>query len=388
MKYKIVIVFFWVFFRCFHYYGQLPHMSACIINSCNGSCDEGNNEIIFITTGNSSVLVNSTNLQVFYGSSVNPPVDYTGSLVNNTATTNALNTLAGCGGPLFVDATGTTVPPNSMILLTQNGTCAGAVSMSGLCSLGTIYIVYSSDPSWTNGGNFVNGVGNLRHFRTRITNTTSIINTIDYTYNLPTGMNTDGASATWSSLGGAASGYNDNNCVLVPTVLPTTILAFNSELINNQVFLTLEIEPQINKVYYEIVRTVDGENFELLENIEIKPQEIVFTTSDILKLEKSIIYQLFEKRENDRKILVAETVVQNDFNFSSVFPNPSDGEVIIATKYTCESIIVLDVLGNEVKGLEWNESGNNLFQTKLQNGVYIINVKTYIGSEVHKVVVH
>lgn len=97
-----------------------PHLNSVLINSCNGSCLEGDNEIIFGTTGDYSVLATPANIEVTYGTTTNPGTTYTDSYVNSAAKTTALNTAAGCGSALLIDAANTTIPPNSSFLIVRS----------------------------------------------------------------------------------------------------------------------------------------------------------------------------------------------------------------------------------------------------------------------------
>lgn len=246
-----------------------PHLNSVLINSCNGSCNEGDNEIIFGTTGDYSVLATPANIEVTYGTTTNPGTTYTDSYVNSAAKTTALNTAAGCGSTLLIDAANTTIPPNSSFLIVRSTICANALTWSGLCGTGPIYIIYSTDATWNTGGNFVNSTGNTRYFRTRITTTLGVQTTLQYNYTLPALYSNDGAYASFSSTGGSASVYGDNDCNLDPVLLPSEVLDYSVEVANKRsVLLSWKTASEKNTNRFEVYHSSDGLNFTLHSTVQ------------------------------------------------------------------------------------------------------------------------
>lgn len=361
-------------------------MQSVLINSCNGSCSEGNNEIIFLNTGASSVLVNSTNVSISYGNVANPPTNYTDAgLVTNAATTSTLNTAAGCAPALLVEATGTVVPPNSLILVVQNGICANSLNWPGLCTMGPIYITYSNDANWLAGGNFVNGTGTLRHFRTSITNTLGTTTTLDYTYNLPAGFGTDGAFATWSNTGGAAASYGDNDCVLSPTILPVSLISFGgfaSETSNHLEWIT---EREINNDYFEIKRSIDGVNYNRIAKI---PSTYVndksyYTFEDLFLESGYVYYQLFQTDLDGKKQFLDEIVIyRKNETVNTIFPNPTSGKITVPLNGTKANTIIQFIVTNQNGSIVkeenlthfQNENALSLDFSELSKGVYTLHL--------------
>jgi hypothetical protein len=246
-----------------------PHLNSVLINSCNGSCSEGDNEIIFGTTGDYSVLATPVNIEVTYGSASNPTTTFTDSYINSAAKTATLNTAAGCGSALLIDAANTTIPPNSSFLIVRSTICANALTWSGLCGTGPIYIIYSTDATWNTGGNFVNSTGNTRYFRTRITTTLGVQTTLQYNYTLPPIYTSDGAYATFSSTGGSASVYGDNDCNLDPVLLPSEVHDYSTEVVNKRsVLLSWKTASEKNTNRFEVYHSSDGLNFTLHSTVQ------------------------------------------------------------------------------------------------------------------------
>lgn len=386
MRHILLIVAFSLFLNKNKVYSQTPYMQSCLINSCNGSCNEGNNEIIFLNTGASSVLVNSSNVSISYGNVVNPPTNYTDAgLVTNAATTTTLNTAAGCSPDLIIEATGTVVPPNSLILVVQNGICANSLNWPGLCSMGPIYITYSNDANWLPGGNFVNSVGSLRHFRTSITNTLGTTTVTDYNYTLPAGFGTDGAFATWSNTGGAAASYGDNDCVLSPTILPVTLISFGgfaSETSNHLEWIT---EREVNNDFFEIKRSIDGINYNHVSKIPstyIKDKSY-YSYEDPFLQTGYIYYQLFQTDLDGKKQFLDEIVIYKaNEDENTLFPNPSTGKITVPLNGSKANSLIQFLVTNQngtvVKDVTLtdfkNENTISFDFSELSKGVYTLHL--------------
>lgn len=277
LRFKIIIlttnfplILFALIFHTWNSNAQInPHITSVLINSCNGTCSEGDNEIVFGNTGSHSVLATPANIELTYGSASNPTTTYSDSYVNNAATTSALNTAAGCGTALLVDAANTVIPPNSSFIITRSTICSSALNWSGICGMGPIYIIYSTDPTWVSAGNFANATLVTRYFRTRITNTLSVQNTIQYNYNLPALFNNDGAYVMYNPTGGAASSYGDNNCAIQPIMLPSELIKFEVKQENQRkAQLNWSTATEHNTERFEVHHSTDGVIFTNLMTIQ------------------------------------------------------------------------------------------------------------------------
>lgn len=239
-----------------------PHITSVIINSCNGICpEEGYNELVFGTTGDYTVEAVSTNMSISYGTSPSPTTSYTDVLITNPTTTAAINTAAGCPGN-FVEGTGVTMPPNSSFILADGDVCIDALTWSGLCGLGPIYIIYQNDPNWSTSGNFSNSTSaGTRYFNSTFTTTTGDVFSIDYEYDRTQNTGTDGDFVTFSSSGGAPTSYGDDDCTINPIVLPAEMLNFEGEYVKDETQLFWRTATEINTNYFEIRHSVNGSNF-------------------------------------------------------------------------------------------------------------------------------
>ncbi len=394
MKTFTLILFFLISFITKPCFGQAPYMESCLINSCAGTCSEGNNEIIFLNTGASSVLVNSTNVNISYGTTSPPGTNYTDAgLVTNPATTAILNTAAGCAPNLLIEATNTTVPPNSIILVVQNGICASSLNWPGLCPMGPIYITYSNDVNWGSGGNFVNGTGavNTRFFRTSITNTSATTTIIDYNYTLPGGFGTDGAFATWTDIGGPAASYGDNDCILTPTILPVSLLEFSLEVEENATVLNWKTEREENNAFFTIKKSNDGLNYSILNTIKANEsgEASEYQMVDFSGKTGYTYYQLFQTDLNGHESYLDELVAfRVGNNRNQIYPNPTTGISVIdfeTDKPELVKIKATNQFGQIVQEFEQEISSSKqqieIDFSNLPAGIYLIETINLVESK-------
>lgn len=251
-----------------------PHITSLIYNGCNSipSCSgvtEGITEIVFANTGGYSLLAISNNIDINYPGS--PAYDIMGSVVNNSTTTAAINTQAGCG-TLYLDGYNQTIPPNSIMLFLPSNIPVCAFDWSSMCGQGPVYVIYgqsgSSGDTWHTGGNFGNSSG-VKNFSVSFTTTDGTTHTNPYSYN---GGSGDGAYATYGSnpVGGSAATQGVfTNCAFDPIiVLGSEVVSFTGEKNNGVAYLNWRVETERNNDYFSIHRSTDGVNWTLIDNVD------------------------------------------------------------------------------------------------------------------------
>ena len=244
-----------------------PWITSVIINSCNPTCSEGYNEIVFGSSGDYSFNAITSDFTVSYGTSL-PGSTLTDLLNTNPTTTDNMNIAGGCTGA-YVDGTGQTIPPNSSFILVNDGICVDALDWSGLCASGPIYVIYTTDPTWLVGGTFKNGnTGGLRYFSSDITTTFGTTFTVNYEYNSTllqdaTLPSADGDFVSWGPTGGTPT-YGDNDCILTPILLPIETINFRGENIDRRNILRWETVSEKNSSYFEINQSKNGINWKTI----------------------------------------------------------------------------------------------------------------------------
>ena len=247
-----------------------PYVTSLLYDGCNVSCgtsSEGMTEILFGNTNDFSLAVNAANITLNYttGTSYN----MTSTIVNNSATTTALNTAAGCPG-LFVDAFGTTLPTNASFLIVSNALCVSALVWNNLCGTGPIYVIYAGNGSigntWRDAGNFGNTAG-TKSFSTTFITTDASVNSLSFSYTAPA-SGSDGNYATWGLSGGSASTQgNFPGCSITPIVLPTSLISFQGTYINSKSELSWQTASEQNNSHFTLSHSTDGYQFNVIGTV-------------------------------------------------------------------------------------------------------------------------
>jgi hypothetical protein len=244
-----------------------PHINSVIINSCNSVCQEGQNELVFGNTGDYSVLVNETNFNFSYTNTPPTLQNYTDNLTNNATTTQELNNECPATFP-FIDAYGTTIPPSSSWILASDDLCpTDALDWTGLCFSGPIYVIYTTDPTWSLSGNFSNTTSGIRPYQTSITTTSGQTFTIDYETDGSQYPDDDGVYATFDSNGGPATGYGDDDCIIQPVLLPVELASFTGMDVNGKNTFLWKTVSERNSSHFELLNSIDGQNWLTLGSI-------------------------------------------------------------------------------------------------------------------------
>jgi hypothetical protein len=247
-----------------------PCVTSMLYDGCNVSCgasSEGMSEISFGNTNDYSLAVNAANITLNYTSGAS--YNMTGTIVNNTSTTTALNAAAGCSG-LFADAFGTTLPTNASFMLVSSALCVSALVWNNLCGTGPIYVIYAgngtSGATWRDGGNFGNS-GGTKSFSTTFITTDASVNNLSYSYNAP-GSGIDGNYATWGPSGGTAlTQGNLPGCSITPVVLPSSLISFQGTYINSKSELTWQTASEQNNSHFTLSHSTDGYQFNVIGTV-------------------------------------------------------------------------------------------------------------------------
>lgn len=362
-----------------------PQMTGALINACNGSCNEGDNEILFFNSGDFSIPVAPANIIVRY-ENVNPAtVNYTESFTTNPGAINAFNTSAGCG-TLFYDASVIgTIPPNSVFMIMRSSTCYG-FDFSAFCGLSAVYVLFSTDASWVVGGNFVNGgaAGVLRYFRTDFSAVASGC-VIDYNYEpfLLSGGG-DGDAVSWGTNGGAAIQYFNNGCNPPLTVLPVEIIHFTAIRDANKTFIKWISASENNIQFYSLEKSSDGIHFTNLAKINAagnSNSEIQYEVLDDEANEGTIYYRLsYTDYNGDLKIHQTITIENPDSFTFKVFPNPAHEFITIssAESISLSSIEIINQIGVLVKteNIIIKDFPAKVFIQELPDGFYYVIVRS------------
>lgn len=362
---------------------ECPHMTGVLINSCQGACSEGDNELLFLTSGSYSIPVSAANIVVKYEAANPATVTFTDALTTNAAFISTLNTTAGCG-TLFYDAMAVgRIPPNTEIIIMRSTACYG-YNFSTFCSYGPIYVVFSADISWTTGGNFSNSCAPLRYFRTDFSAFAAGCTT-DYSYNpclLASGG--DGDAITFPAAGGAANNYFNDGCQPSVTILPIELINFSAKAVDQKVRLDWTTASEINNDYFTIERAADAINFNEINNTDGAGNSTsinYYSMIDDSPLPGVSYYRLKQTDFNGAysySNIISVQKTANDFDIISAYYSQSQQFTV---DFNCDNKCVLtlelyDLMGKKVYSAIENSSGTNseiIIPTRnLTEGIYLI----------------
>jgi hypothetical protein len=326
---------------------ECPRLTGVLINSCQGTCSEGDNELLFLTSGSYSIPVSASNIVIKYEAANPATVTYTDALTTNAAFINTLNTTAGCG-TLFYDAMAVgRIPANTEFIVMRSTACYG-YDFSTFCSFGPVYVVFSSDASWTSAGNFSNSCAPLRYFRTDFSAFAAGC-TMNYSYDpclLTVGG--DGDAVSFPATGGAADSYFNDGCQPATTILPVELLSFSAESKNGKVKLSWTTASEINNDYYTVERSSDGIEFTpvcYLDGSGNSSSILNYAATDHEPLKNQNYYRL-KQTDFDGRMSYSSTISVNIDNSLSdiVYPNPATETLNIPFRGDIEDPYMFEIL--------------------------------------------
>ena len=355
-----------------------PYITSVLYDGCNVSpcSDEGTSEIAFAYSGNYSISVTSSNIDLTYPGS--PAYDLLGTIVDVSSTTTAINTASGCPGT-YLDGYNTTIPPNSYILFVPSNICTSTFSWDALCGTGPIYIVYgqngTSGSTWHTSGNFGNS-GGTKTFTLAVKATNGTTYTTTYSYTAPASSSaTNGNYATYSYSGSnsfsAVTQGNFANCQITSTVLSTDLAYYTGYAHENSNYLNWETTSEARNNYFSISRSSDGINYNVIGKVygagtsdETNDYQFIDETpsSDITYYKlKSYDYDgtMYEKGI----VAVKSNHISSFFNsVTSTIELPESGDIEI---YNLEGKLILK--STDSKSIYFDRSGMFILRN-LQNG--------------------
>lgn len=371
---------------------ECPRLKGVLINSCQGTCSEGDNELLFLTSGSYSIPVSAANIVVKYEAANPATVTFTDALTTNAGFITTLNTTAGCG-TLFYDAMAVgRIPPNTEIIIMRSTACYG-YDFSTFCSYGPIYVVFSADASWTTGGNFSNSCAPLRYFRTDFSAIAPGC-IIDYNYDpclLTSGG--DGDAITFPVAGGAADNYFNDGCQPSIAILPIELLSFtanyNSDLPTGQAGNAVDIKwstaSETNNDFFTIERSADGMFFteiNVVDGAGNSTSVLNYSTVDGSPLSNISYYRLKQTDFNGNysySEIISVEKNENDFEIVNTLYSQSQNQMTVY--FNCNNncritFELYDLMGRKIYSSIENTLGKNseiiIPTDKIAEGVYLI----------------
>lgn len=377
-------------------------ITAVYIDACAGGCGyEGNNELIWGSTGSYAMTVSNNGPTLHYSSSPTPTVTYISTYATNAANITALNTAVGaCGSTTFVDPnTLGYIPPNSNFLIANNCMCSpAAYDFSGLCGSGPIYVVFGTNASWpcnTTGGIFGNysGGGGVRYFDLNFS-AWGVSSAPVYNYtigSLPNGG--DGDATLYNPAGGAATTYTNTTCTVPLLLLPVELIDFYATQNNktNEVIWKVASEENVN--YYILEKSKDGFAFELYTIVDVQTSYDNIKSYSVIDDSpyNDITYYRLSTKESDgsirryKIISVDENSGKWDYNYYQ-----HDQNLIVEFKNSVpknSAISLYDLSGKLLAEEMVKHSQTKIDVADFSSGIYFVKISSPYKTENFKVII-
>lgn len=362
-----------------------PHMTTALINGCDATstCSEGDQEILFLNSGDYTVSTSAADITVNYASTSPPTITYADSFTSVPSALSYMSSQAGCSG-VFIDATTVSyVPANSMMLMVNSSICSDAFDWSSLCAsvTGNVYVFFSSDATWTSSGQFSNSpsVASPRYFLTTMAG-----QTVNYEYtSLPSG---DGAYATWGPTGGLASGSGTNGCALPTAVLPIELISFTGFASEKNNELTWQTSTEINNDYFIVEKSIDGYEF-----VEIGQVSAAGTSQSIRNYDfddmhpELLTYYRLKQVDFNGDFAYSNTIVIKRKSTSNADVYNTGNQLIIRVKNTTPTFVeIVNVTGQVVYTKEMVQN-LTLPIDQFISGIYFVRIRNEFSMETYKV---
>ncbi len=273
---------------------QCPKLVSAMIDACNGSSYEGDNEFMMLTNGSSNIL--PSQLKIYYASTYPPSAsatknsftglsgDYSAAINSYIASLNQEAASAGCPNLFATSVPASGIPENATFII-LSPFVTQVYNLNAYCDKKPIYVLVDTayGSSTCGGASGTNGVGynrcgtfkndgassanNRRYFSVSTTTGCSEDSvSYDYTQLGPTSSAVDGGFVSWTN--GSAS-YSNGGCGQI--ILPVKLTVFNAAYTDDKhIKIKWESTEEINLKNFIIEVSSDARFF--LQLAEIFPK--------------------------------------------------------------------------------------------------------------------
>lgn len=373
------------------------YITGVMINSCAATCSEGDNEIVYGNTGSSSLLVNSTNLNLSYG--FNQPFttatdEYTQSLTGNTTTTTNLNSLANCGSTIFYDGLNQTLSANSSFMIVRSTFCPSNYDWTSFCASGPIYVIYTNDVTWGTSGNFSNNKveSHNRFFKLSTINTSGVSSHVINVMNSSVLVNgSDGDYVTFDQDGGYTTGSYNNGCAADPIILPIELTYFYGSCSDDGINIYWQTASESNNSHFTLLKTKDGKNYEEVTRINGQGTN-AFSTDYFYSTNKTneTFYYRLKQTDYNGNYSYSDLIAPSCSEGSDllIYPNPSNGNFIVSGYPKNAKLFVLNDLGQQILSKDTDSYSSHLDLSSLADGFYFLKVCSSSQSQMIKLILN
>ena len=204
-------------------------------------------------------------------------------------------------------------------------------------------------------------------------------------------------ASNWSGEGGSGDQSIDGGIDFpssVPagiggTALPVELISFAGKFQQGVILLSWETASEINNDYFELRRSFNGRDFEVVAEINGNGTKSTLTKyeySDHTVLPVNSIYYQLKQVDYDGQSETFPMVFVSGLNLSSketLFPNPAKDKITVISEEIPLQIAILDHSGRLVKTVNFNNFSQSVNISELQSGQYLLMLKTKSGGRTH-----
>lgn len=379
-----------------------PGATAVYVDACDGSCGfEGNNELIWGTTGSYGMSVANSGPSLNYNSSTPPSSTFISTYGSYPSNLAALNAAVGgtCASTTFIDPnTQGYIPPNSKFLIAHSCLCIpAAYDFASLCGNGPIYVVFGNNATWPcngGGGIFGNSGSGIRYFDL---NFSAWGVSLDPIYNFaPSSLiGGDGAYALFNPSGGAATTYSNSGagCVVPIVILPIELVDFYAVQDGNKNDVIWKVASEKNILGYIIEKSEDGILFQEFSRLYVDNNEKHYKTYSVEdpNPNSEITYYRLSTIDHNGKINHHKIIDINRTNKNwEAILYQNDNNLVIEFKNSIpknSTAELFDLSGKILADETIIESQTKINTQNFADGIYFLKISTPYKTQNHKVII-
>ncbi len=177
-------------------------------------------------------------------------------------------------------------------------------------------------------------------------------------------------------------------CGDAPNSLPIQLISFNATANNSNITISWTTANEENNDYFEVLRSVDGENFEVIAEVAGAGNSNITLDYSIIDtdVDYNTYYYKLKQTDYDSKFTISDMVVVNinaELN-TKIYPNPvSQGEnlnIEFESLNNNNQVSIYNINGSMIKTINTNYINETINISELAAGIYMLQIQS--GSQV------
>lgn len=168
---------------------------------------------------------------------------------------------------------------------------------------------------------------------------------------------------------------------LTGNILPLSFTSFNASLNNNEVVLNWQTAQEINTNYFNVQRSLTGNNFTDIAEVKATGSSSVarynYVDQDYVKpgVPPSVFYRIKETDKDGKEFYSDIKVVHGTAGNISLYPNPVTNYINFKGSSVAEAISIYDAKGHLVKQFTNYQLSNPIDVSRFSKGSYFVQIK-------------